>query len=102
LEYREIPRFPPARRDLAWVVDAELPARRVQVVIVEAGGPMLESCRLFDVFEGPPVPEGRKSLAYSLSFRAPDRTLTDDEVDGAVGAIDQRVAAELGGELRSG
>jgi phenylalanyl-tRNA synthetase beta chain len=100
--FSEVPRFPPARRDLAWIVDADVPAGRVQDAIVEAAGPLLEECRLFDVFSGPPVPEGRKSLAFALTFRAPDRTLTDEEVDAAVAAIEQRVAAELGGELRSG
>jgi phenylalanyl-tRNA synthetase beta chain len=101
-EFREIPRFPPARRDLAWIVDADIPAGRVQEVIREAAGPLLEDCRLFDVFEGPPIPEGRKNLAFALTFRAPDRTLTDEEVGLAVAAIEQRVATELGGELRTG
>jgi len=99
---REVYRFPPARRDLAWMVDADVRAGRVQEVIREAAGAQLESCRLFDVFEGAPVPPGKKSLAFSLSFRAPERTLTDEEVDAAVASIDQRVAAEVGGELRAG
>jgi phenylalanyl-tRNA synthetase beta chain len=101
-EYREVPRFPPARRDLAWILDAGVPAGRVQAVIEDAAAELLESCRLFDLFSGPPIPEGRKSLAFAVTFRAPERTLTDQEVDAAVAAIDQRVSTELGGELRAG
>jgi phenylalanyl-tRNA synthetase beta chain len=102
LEIRQVPRFPPARRDLAWVVDAGVPAGRVEDVIEEAGGELLEAARLFDLFTGAPIPEGKKSLAFAVTFRAPDRTLTDEEVDAAVAAIDQLVAAEVGGELRAG
>jgi phenylalanyl-tRNA synthetase beta chain len=57
---------------------------------------------LFDVFEGPPLPEGTKSLAYSVDFRAADRTLTDEEADGAVGAIVERLSRDVGARLRSG
>jgi phenylalanyl-tRNA synthetase beta chain len=57
---------------------------------------------LFDVFEGPPLPEGAKSLAFSVDFRAPDRTLTDEEADGAVAAIVERLSSEVGARLRSG
>ena len=57
---------------------------------------------LFDVFEGPPLPEGTKSLAFSVDFRAPDRTLTDEEADGAVGAIVERLSRDVGARLRSG
>jgi phenylalanyl-tRNA synthetase beta chain len=56
---------------------------------------------LFDVFEGGAIPEGRKSLAFALEFRAPDRTLTDEEVEPVVAAIVNRVRSELGGELRA-
>ena len=57
---------------------------------------------LFDVFQGDPVPAGKKSLAFSVDFRASDRTLTDEEVEALVAAIVRRVASEYGGELRSG
>jgi phenylalanyl-tRNA synthetase beta chain len=57
---------------------------------------------LFDVFEGPPLPEGKRSLAFSIDFRAGDRTLTDEEADGAVAAIVERLSRDFGARLRSG
>ncbi|MGZ4147819.1 MAG: phenylalanine--tRNA ligase subunit beta-related protein, partial [Actinomycetota bacterium] len=56
----------------------------------------------FDVFEGPPLPEGRKSLAFALELRAPDRSLTGDEADEIVARVAAAVAARFGGELRAG
>jgi phenylalanyl-tRNA synthetase beta chain len=102
LTLRQVHRYPPARRDLAWLFDRDVPAGRVAEVIKDAAGPLLEECRLFDLHEGPPLPEGKKNLAYALSFRSPERTLTDEEVAAAVAAIDHRVATELGGQLRTG
>jgi phenylalanyl-tRNA synthetase beta chain len=99
---RELPRFPPVRRDLAFVVPRDEPAGEVTAVIREAGAPLLDAAVLFDVFEGPPVPEGRRSLAFSLDFRAPDRTLTDEEAEGAVRDIVAALADRFGAELRSG
>jgi len=98
----EVPRFPPVRRDLAFVLDASIPAGRVRSALEDAAGEILGSVLLFDVFEGPPLPEGTKSLAYSVDFRAPDRTLTDEEADGAVEAIVERLARDVGARLRSG
>ena len=102
LAYQEIPRFPPVRRDLAFTVDAGAAAGAVRLAIVEASGGLAGSVVLFDVHAGPPIPEGKKSLAFSVDFRAPDRTLTDQEAEQAVRAIVERVATDFGGELRSG
>jgi phenylalanyl-tRNA synthetase beta chain len=74
----------------------------VQTTLREAGGDLIETCLLFDVFSGPPLPEGKKSLAFSIDLRAPDRTLTDEEADAVVRRIAERLASEFGGELRSG
>jgi phenylalanyl-tRNA synthetase beta chain len=98
----EVPRFPPARRDLAFLVDVDTPVGRLEEVLRTAAGSSLDSVVLFDVHTGDPIPEGKKNVAFSVDFRAPDRTLTDAEVDGAVEAIRERVAAEAGGELRTG
>jgi phenylalanyl-tRNA synthetase beta chain len=98
----DVPRFPPVRRDLAFTVDASIPAGRVRSALEDAAGEIVGSVLLFDVFEGPPLPEGTKSLAYSVDFRVPDRTLTDEEVDGAVDAIVQRLSRDVGARLRSG
>jgi phenylalanyl-tRNA synthetase beta chain len=100
--YRDVPRFPPVRRDLSFYVDASVPAGRMREVLLEAAGGLADTAVLFDLFTGPPVPEGKKSLAFSVDFRAPDRTLTDEEVDASVAAIVQRLGAEFGAELRAG
>lgn len=100
--YRDIPRFPPVRRDLAFTLDASTPAADVRSALQEAGGELVGSVLLFDVFEGPPLPPGKRSLAFAVDFRAPDRTLTDDEADRAVAAIVERLAREFGAELRAG
>jgi phenylalanyl-tRNA synthetase beta chain len=98
----EVPRFPPVRRDLAFVLDSEVPAAAVQAALEEATGELLGSCLLFDVFEGHPLPEGKKSLAFSIDLRASARTLESDEADAAVAAISERLERDFGAELRAG
>ncbi len=100
--YREIPRFPPIRRDVAFTLDASTPAGDVQAALEGSAGALLGSALLFDVFEGDPLPAGTKSLAFSLELRAPDRTLTDAEADAAVAAIAERLRGDFGASLRSG
>ena len=99
--YVEVPRFPPVRRDLAFVVDRSAPAGALAQAIRAAGGELVGRVSVFDVFEGEGIADGRKSLAFSLDFRAPDRTLTDEEADGAVAAIVDRIETEFGGRLRT-
>jgi phenylalanyl-tRNA synthetase beta chain len=98
--FREISKFPPVHRDLAFVVAADVPAGDVLAAIREAGGELVSDLVLFDVFTGPPIPEGKKSLAFSVEFRAPDRTLTDDEAAEAVARIVNRVGMAFGGVVR--
>jgi len=100
--FRPVSRFPPIRRDLAFTVDRDVPAEAVRAALVDAGGELVDRAVLFDVYEGDPLPEDRKSLAFSVEFRAPDRTLTDEEADGLVAVIVERLAGDLGAELRSG
>jgi phenylalanyl-tRNA synthetase beta chain len=96
-----ISHFPPAAVDVALVVDEGVPAREVEQALREGAGVLLEDLRLFDVFRGPQVGEGKRSLAYALRLRAPDRTLTDVEVlgarDAAVAEAGRRVGAVLRG-----
>jgi phenylalanyl-tRNA synthetase beta chain len=99
--FRPVPRFPPVRRDLAFVLPDEVPAGAVLGAIEAAGSELLDRSLLFDVFRGGVIPEGSKSLAFALEFRAPDRTLTDDEVDPVVAAVVDRLRSELGAELRA-
>jgi phenylalanyl-tRNA synthetase beta chain len=98
-EYEDVTTFPAALRDLAVVVPVEVAAERVRATVLEAGGELLRSARVFDLYQGEQLGEGRKSLALSLELRAADRTLTDEEVDAV---RDQIVAAleGIGGQLR--
>lgn len=99
--FRDIPRYPPVRRDLAFVVDEGTPAGAVQAELVDAAGELLTDCTLFDVWSGPPLPAGTRSLAFALDFRAPDRTLVDDEVDEVVARIVMHLEAEVSARLRA-
>jgi phenylalanyl-tRNA synthetase beta chain len=96
------PRFPPVRRDLAFELAGDVPAGEVLAAISEAGGELLSEVVLFDVFEGPPIREGAKSLAFALEIRSEERTLTDEEADEVVARIVERVATSFGGSLRAG
>ena len=101
IRYDDLIGFPALREDLAVVLDAEIPAARLLAVVRDAGGKLLEDAHVFDVYSGPQVGEGRRSLALALSFRAADRTLSDVEVIPLREKIVAAVAGELGGELRA-
>jgi phenylalanyl-tRNA synthetase beta chain len=97
-----VPRFPAVARDLAFVVDASVPAEVLLGEIRAADGDgLLEHVSLFDVYRGAPVREGRKSMAFGLSLRAPDRTLTDAEADALCSRIRERLKAKVGAEIRA-
>lgn len=98
--YRSLPRFPAISRDLAVVLDAQIPAARVAQEIRLSGGALLQDVRLFDVYEGEQVQAGMRSLAFSLVFRASDRTLTDEEVEIHSREIVSRLETELSAKLR--
>jgi phenylalanyl-tRNA synthetase beta chain len=91
--------FPPVLIDLALVVPNEVPEAEVEDALREGAGELLEALRLFDIWTGSPVPFGARSLAYALTLRAPDRTLTSEEAtavrDAAVAAAARRTGAEL-------
>jgi phenylalanyl-tRNA synthetase beta chain len=93
--------FPPALIDVALVVDESVPASEVERALVEGAGDLLESVRLFDLYASAQLGEGRRSLAYNLTFRAPDRTLTGEEAvaarDAAVAVAADRFGAVLRG-----
>jgi len=97
---RPLPTTPAADRDLALVVPAEVSAARVEAVAREAGGALLESATIFDLYRGEEVGDGARSLAYRFRFRDPDRTLTDDEVERATRRIIDRLGEELGVHVR--
>jgi len=92
--------YPVVTQDIAVVVDDDVLAAEVEAAVTEGGGDLLERVTLFDVYRGEQVGEGKKSLALRLDFRAPDRTLTDEEVAERRAAI-ERELGELGGRLRA-
>ena len=97
----DVPRVPPVRRDLAFIVPAAVPAATVADAIRDAAGELFDAAVLFDVYEGAPLPAGTKSLAFAVEFRAPDRTLEAEEVEPLVQRIAGRIG-EVDGELRAG
>ncbi|MHB1341522.1 MAG: phenylalanine--tRNA ligase subunit beta [Coriobacteriia bacterium] len=107
VRYVEIPRLPAVKIDLALVVDDDVSAERVQQAMQSAGRPLLESVRLFDVYRDPAdapsrrLRDGAKSLAFSLTYRAADRTLTDDEVRAVHERLVRKVCAAVNGEVRT-
>ena len=98
-QYEDVTSFPAVRQDLAAVVDEDVPAAKVRDAVLGGGGELLRSAEVFDLYRGEQAGKGRKSLALRLTFRAPDRTLTDDEVAGLREQIRSQLA-ELGGSLR--
>jgi len=107
--YSEIPRYPAVSLDVALVVDEDVSAERVQLALRAAGGALLESARLFDVFRDPAeaaddarrLPRGKKSLAFSLTYRTGDRTLSDDDVRPAHEKLLRKVSGAVGAEIRT-
>jgi phenylalanyl-tRNA synthetase beta chain len=95
-----VPRFPAAKRDIALVIDEQLTAERVVAELRAAGGDLLREATLFDVYRGPSIDPGTKSLAYALIYQASDRTLTDKEVDQAHKKIESRVVHVLKAKIR--
>jgi phenylalanyl-tRNA synthetase beta chain len=100
VEVQPLPRFPAADRDLALLLNEDVPHEQVAATIRRAGGQLLERVTLFDVYRGEPVPPGQRSLAYALTFRSPERTLTEDEVGRAMNAIERAVTRTLGAQVR--
>ncbi len=98
--YTPVPRFPAALRDVAVVVPETVTAEKVLAEIRTAGGALLRDVRLFDLYRGPSIPEGTKSLAFALTYQADDRTLTDKEVDKAHKKIEDRLVHVLKGAIR--
>jgi phenylalanyl-tRNA synthetase beta chain len=93
--------FPAVFQDLSLVVDADVPASAVIDAVRGGAGDLLEDVTLFDVYTGPQAGEGRKSLTLALRFRAPDRTLTEDEASAARDAAVAVAADRLGAVLRA-
>jgi phenylalanyl-tRNA synthetase beta chain len=93
--------FPAVFQDVSLVVSADVPAQAVADAVRDGAGELLEALELFDVFTGPQIGEDRKSLTFALRFRAPDRTLTEDDASAARDAAVRRAAETVGAELRA-
>ena len=98
---RPVPRFPAVNRDLGVVVAEEVEAAAVLAVIEGAGGELLESAAAFDEYRGSQLPDGRKSVAFALTFRSPERTLTDAEVDRRLEEIRTALRDQHGAAFRA-
>ncbi|HKT40338.1 MAG TPA: phenylalanine--tRNA ligase subunit beta, partial [Ktedonobacterales bacterium] len=96
-----VPRYPAAQRDMAIVVDASVSAASVLDTIRAAGSELLRGAVLFDVYTGKGIPEGKKNLAYALTFQSQERTLNDQEVERAHAEIVKALGAAFGAELRA-
>ncbi len=100
-EYVDLISYPVLRQDLAVILPADVPAADVLATVRSAAGSLLDDVAVFDVYVGPQVGEGRRSLALALSFRAPERTLTDKDVAPVRGRVVEALTSALGGELRA-
>jgi phenylalanyl-tRNA synthetase beta chain len=99
--YRPISRFPAISQDLALIVGLDVATDQVVAAIRKYAGAMLESLGLFDVYEGPQVGVGKRSLAYRLTFRAPDRTLSDADVSKVRAKIVRGLEHDIRATLRA-
>jgi phenylalanyl-tRNA synthetase beta chain len=98
--YIPLPKFPGIKRDIAVIADTAYTVGDFLSEIKSAGGELLEEARLFDVYQGKNMEEGKRSLAFSLYFRHPERTLTDTEAVTSVKNVVERLSAKFGAILR--
>jgi phenylalanyl-tRNA synthetase beta chain len=98
--FRELGKFPAISRDIAMIVGEDLTHERIREVIFHPTEPLLERVEFFDLFAGTEIGEGKKSLAYRLTYRDRSRTLTSEEVNAAHAKIRERLRSDLGAELR--
>ncbi len=101
VQYEDVITYPAVKQDLAFVVDAGVPAADLFAAAREAAGPELREVRFLSDFREPPIPAGKKSLAFRVEFRSPERTLSDEDVtalrERIVSALAERFDAELAG-----
>jgi phenylalanyl-tRNA synthetase beta chain len=98
---KAVPEYPPVLEDIAVIVDETVPADKVEETIRQGGGKLLTQVRLFDVFRGAQIGEGKKSLAYALTYQNPEKTLTDTDAAQIRQRIVRRLEQEIGAKLRS-
>ena len=99
-KFKALPKFPAVTRDIAMLVDKSTPVGDIEAVIQKASGELLDTIKLFDVYEGSQIPEGKKSVAYAISFRAPDRSLTNEEINKVFNKILKDLEYKINAQLR--
>lgn len=98
--YKALPKFPASTRDIAMLVKSDVLVGDIEKVITQRGGKLLESCQLFDVYQGKQIEEGHKSVAYKLVFRAADHTLSDEDIQKSMKKILNGLETVIGAKLR--
>lgn len=98
--FHSLPKFPTVSRDLALVCDEAMTVGMLEACIKKAGGKLLRSIQLFDIYRGPGIAPGKKSVAFSLELRADDRTLTDEDTTGVTNVVLEKLKNDLGVTLR--
>ena len=98
---KEISKYPTIKKDLAIIIDKDTTSKEAADVLKRAAGKLLTEIEVFDVYTGKGIEENKKSIAYSLSFGAKDRTLTDEEINAVLEKIIEAAKTKLNAELRS-
>jgi len=99
-KYRELPKYPSVMRDVAFVVDREVPVEKIEVEIRKAGMPILRKLELFDVYRGNQIQEDKKSCAFALEFSSDERTLVQDDIDKVMQNIINCISEKFNATLR--
>ncbi len=99
--FQPLPKFPEVFRDISVVVGEEVEAEKIGEAILGLKEPFMKEVRLFDVYQGPPIPKGKKGVSYRIRYQAPDRTLTDEEVNQVHERVILQLREGFGAELRS-
>ncbi|MBQ9165311.1 MAG: phenylalanine--tRNA ligase subunit beta, partial [Oscillospiraceae bacterium] len=98
--YQPLPKFPAVERDIAVVCDADIPVADLSECIAKGGKGLVKEVKLFDIYTGKPIPEGKKSVAFALKLRAEDHTLTDEESEKDIKAVLALLEKEYNAILR--
>ena len=100
MKYKEISKYPEIKKDLSMLVDKDITSAEIKMAIKKLGGSLLTGVEVFDVYTGKNIDENKKSLAYSLTFAAKDKTLTDEEINPIMDKIILGLEKQIGAELR--
>ena len=99
--FTELPKYPSMLRDMAILIDTDVLVGEIEKVILKNGEGLIEKVQLFDIYTGDQIPESKKSVAYSITYRSKDRTLTDEEVNRIQDSIIKDLTDKFKAELRS-